>query len=194
MNIVASKPFGRAKEILLPFWDGQRRFNAMDSLSWFAGGNFILDGMVTQNQSLINFGVIIADTPGALYKHTTVGLGPEWVHWTPDCSSAWGEDHCSGLNSVRPADPSFQLRPEVLETWYYAYRATKDEKYREWAWEMFLAINSVCKTDTGVSAISDVMAPDGGHKLDKQESFVFSELLKYTWLINVDVSKHLINM
>ena len=82
----------------------------------------------------------------------------------------------------------------MLETWYYAYRATKDDKYCEWAWEMFLAINSVCKTDTGVSAISDVMAPDGGHKLDKQESFVFSELLKYTWLINVDVSKHLINM
>lgn len=188
IRMVASKPFGRANEVFLPFWEDQRRFNAMDSLSWFAGGNFILGGMVTHNQTLVEFGVMIADTAGALYKHTAARLGPEWVHWTPDCSSDWGEKHCSGYNSVRPADTSFQLRPEALETWYYAYRATKDPKYREWAWDMFLAISKHCKTDTGFSAISDVMAPDGGRKTDKQESFVFAEVLKYMWLINVDVS------
>jgi mannosyl-oligosaccharide alpha-1,2-mannosidase len=188
MRFVASKPFGRANEVFLPFWEDQRRFNAMDSLSWFAGGNFILGGMVTHNQTLVDFGLVIANTAGALYKHTASHLGPEWVHWTPDCSSDWGEAHCSGYNSVRPADTSFQLRPEALETWYYAYRATRDPKYREWAWDMFLAINKVCKTDTGFSAISNVSATDGGQKLDKQESFVFAEMLKYMWLINVEVS------
>ena len=159
----------------------------MYSLSWFAGGNFILGGMVTSNQTLVDFGLMIADTAGALYKHTAAHLGPEWVHWTPDCSSAWGEKHCSGYNSVRPADTSFQLRPEALETWFYAYRATRDPKYRKRACDMFLALNKVCRTDTGFSAISDVTAPDGGQKLDKQESFVFAELLKYMWLINVEV-------
>jgi mannosyl-oligosaccharide alpha-1,2-mannosidase len=188
MRLVASKPFGRANEVFLPFWEDQRRFNAMDSLSWFAGGNFILGGMVTHNQTLVDFGLVIANTAGALYKHTASHLGPEWVHWTPDCSSDWGEAHCSGYNSVRPADTSFQLRPEALETWYYAYRATRDPKYREWAWDMFLAIKKVCKTDTGFSAISNVSATDGGQKLDKQESFVFAEMLKYMWLINVEVS------
>jgi mannosyl-oligosaccharide alpha-1,2-mannosidase len=187
IRLVASKPFGRANEVLLPFWEDQRRFNAMDSLSWFAGGNFILGGMVTHNQTLVDFGLMIADTAGALYKHTAAHLGPEWVHWTPDCSPDWGEKHCSGYNSVRPADTSFQLRPEALETWYYAYRATKDPKYREWAWDMFTALNKVCRTDTGFSAISDVTKADGGQKLDKQESFVFAELLKYMWLIHVEV-------
>jgi mannosyl-oligosaccharide alpha-1,2-mannosidase len=194
IRLVASKPYGRANEVFLPFWEDQRRFNAMDSLSWFAGGNFILGGMVTQNQTLVDFGVRIADTAGALYKHTASHLGPEWVHWTPDCSSDWGEKHCSGYNSVRPADTSFQLRPEALETWYYAYRATRDPKYREWAWDMFLAINKVCRTDTGFSAISNVTATDGGQKLDKQESFVFAEMLKYMWLIHVEVSDNPLNI
>jgi len=53
---------------------------------------------------------------------------------------------------------------------------------------MFLAINKVCKTDTGFSAISNVTAMDGGRKLDKQESFVFAEMLKYMWVIHVEVS------
>jgi mannosyl-oligosaccharide alpha-1,2-mannosidase len=66
MRLVASKPFGRAKEVFLPFWEDQRRSNAMVSLSWFSGGNFILGGMVTHNQTLVNFGVVIANTAGAL--------------------------------------------------------------------------------------------------------------------------------
>lgn len=188
IRLVASNPFGRPNEVFLPYWQGDRRFNAMDSLSWFAGGNFILGGMVTHNQTLVDFGLKIADAAGALYEQTAAHLGPEMVHWTPHCSSDWGETHCSGNNSVRVADKSFQLRPEALETWYYAYRATKDPKYRELAWDMFLAINKVCRTDTGLSAISDVSAPDGGQKTDKQESFIFAEVLKYMWLIHVEVS------
>ena len=53
---------------------------------------------------------------------------------------------------------------------------------------MFLAIDRVCRTDTGFSAISNVTATDGGQKLDKQESFVFAEMLKYMWLIHVKLS------
>jgi mannosyl-oligosaccharide alpha-1,2-mannosidase len=118
--------------------------------------------MATHNQILVDFGLVIANTAGALYKHTASHLGSEWVHLTSDCSSDWGEAHCSGYNSVRPADTSIQLRPEALETWYYAYRATRDSTYREWAWDMFLAMNKVCKTHTGFSAISNVSATDGG--------------------------------
>lgn len=188
MRLVSSMPFGRPDEVLIPFWEGQRLFNALDSLTWFAGGNYILGGMVTSNETLIDFGVKIANTAGALYQSTTSHLSPEWVHWTPDCSSDWGEEPCNGTNSVRPADSSFRLRPEALETWYYAYRATGDAKYREWAWDMLLAINEICRTDKGFSAISDVTAPNGGEKLDQQESFIFAELLKYLWLMHLEVS------
>lgn len=188
MRFIASHPYGRPDEVFLPYWEDQSRLNAMDSLSWFAGGSYVLGGMVTHNQTLLDFGLMIANAGGHLYNSTATGLGPEFVHWTPDCSDVWGEEHCDATNSVRPSDRSFKLRPEVLETWYYAYRATKHPKYREWAWNMFLAIERVCKTEYGYSAISDVMAPDGGQKLDQQESFVFAEVFKYIYLIHLEVS------
>ena len=187
MRMIASHPYGRPDEVFLPYWEGEARLNAMDSLSWFAGGSYVLGGIVTGNQTLLDFGLMIANTGGHLYNSTATGLGPEFVHWTTDCSGTWGEEHCDGSNSVRASDKSFKLRPEVLETWYYAYRATKDPKYREWAWNMFMSIERVCKTEYGYSAISDVTMPDGGEKLDQQESFVFAEVFKYIYLMHLEV-------
>jgi hypothetical protein len=36
---------------------------------------------VTNDQTLVDFGLRIADTAGALYKHTASHLAPRWVHW-----------------------------------------------------------------------------------------------------------------
>ena len=162
----------------------------MDALSWFAGGNFILGGMVTDNRTLIDFGLSIADAGGAMYNMTATGLGGEFVWWTETCSDDWGEDPCTVDNSFRLSTVEFNLRPEVLETWYYAYRATSDPKYREWAWSAFKAIEQFCKTESGFSSISDVTALDGGNKLDKQESFVYAEVLKYLYLMFQDEKEY----
>jgi mannosyl-oligosaccharide alpha-1,2-mannosidase len=59
---------------------------------------------------------------------------------------------------------------------------------------MALAINKVCRTDTGFGAISSITATDGGQKLDKQRSFVFAEMLTYMWLTEVEVSAHGLNI
>ena len=165
----------------------------MDALSWFAGGNIILGGMVTGHRTFVDFGLSIADTAGALYNRTSTGLGGEFVWWTETCSADWGEDPCTAENSVRLSTLEFNLRPEVIETWYYAYIATRDEKYREWAWSTFKAIERYCKMPSGFSSISDVTHVDGGVKLDKQESFVFAEVLKYLYLIHMDVSFRLMS-
>lgn len=154
----------------------------MDSLAWFAGGNFILGGMVTANQTLLDFGLSIADAAGAIYQKTTTGLGPEFVAWDPTC-----EGSCDPDDALQIADPKFRLRPEVLETWYYAYRATKNPIYREWSWAAFEAIIEYCRTDSGFSAIKNVNAADGGGKMDVQESFVFAEVMKYVYLTQLEV-------
>lgn len=184
---VGSHPYGHPEWTLLPYWEGVKTTHAMDALSWFAGGSFILGGMFTGNETLLNFGLSIAETGGALYSRTATGLGGEFVWWTENCDSSWGEDPCTADNSVRLSTLEFNLRPEVIETWYYAYRATKKEKYREWAWAAFLAMEKVCKTKSGYSAISDVTKLDGGEKLDKMESFLFAEVFKYLWLMFADV-------
>ncbi|KAK5111684.1 hypothetical protein LTR62_004790 [Meristemomyces frigidus] len=189
IRYIASHPYGRPEQTLLPYWEGTNLFNVMDSLSWFAGGNFILGGMVTGNQTVLDFGLSIADTGGAMYAMTTTGLGAEFVVWTDDCNTAFAEQYhlspCNGSNSVQVSGPEFKLRPEVIESWYYAYRATGNPKYQDWAWSAFLALERVCRTESGYSAISDVNAVDGGEKLDKMESFLFAELLKYLWLLHL---------
>jgi mannosyl-oligosaccharide alpha-1,2-mannosidase len=104
----------------------------MESLSWFAGGNFILGGMITDNQTLVDYGISIADAAGAVYNSTRTGLGGEFVTWTTTCETS-ENDPCNPDKSIQLTDGHFRLRPEVLETWYYAYRATKDPKYQDWS-------------------------------------------------------------
>ena len=115
---------------------------------------------------------------------TKTGLGGEFVTWTTTCRS----DDCDPRESLYISDRKFRLRPEVLETWYYAYRATKNPKYREWSWSAFEAINRYCRTESGFSAIDDVNAENGGRKTDVQESFVFAEVMKYVYLTQSEVS------
>nr|POF00962.1 mannosyl-oligosaccharide alpha-1,2-mannosidase [Quercus suber] len=188
IRYASSHAYGHPEWTLLPFWEGNRFYTGMDSLSWFAGGSFILGGMVTNNQTLLDFGLSIADTAGAIYSRTVTGLGGEFLWWTTKCSPEWGEKKCTADNSFRFSTTSFRLRPEALETWYYAYRATRNPKYRLWAWKMFRAMQRYCRTPTGYSSISDVNAPHGGNKTDVQESFVFAEVFKYMYLIFEDVS------
>lgn len=183
MRFVGSHPFGHPEWTLLPSWDGTHLNNRMESLSWFAGGNFILGGMVTNNQTLIDYGLWIADTAGAVYNMTATGLGGEFVTWATICD----EDDCDPKNALQISDTRFKLRPEAIEAWYYAYRATRNTKYQDWAWAAFEAINRYCRTDTGFSAILNVDAEDGGGRSDVQESFVFAEVLKYIYLIHLEV-------
>lgn len=59
-------------------------------------------------------------------------------------------------------------------------------QYRDWAWNAFVAINATSRTDSGFAALSDVNAADGGSKYDNQESFLFAEVMKYSYLIHAE--------
>ena len=60
--------------------------------------------------------------------------------------------------------------------------------YQDWAWDAFLAINATTRAGQGFSAISNVNAANGGSFLNVQESFLFAEVLKYSYLIHAPVS------
>ena len=84
---------------------------------------------------------------------------------------------------------SYILRPEVMESFYYAYRVTGDPQYRDWVWDAFVAINATCRTPTGFAGISNVNVEGGGEKQDNQESFLFAEVMKYAYL-GVSAGEH----
>lgn len=182
-----SHPHGRSDLTFLNAFNGRNELHEMDSLAWTAGASVILGGMVTRNQTLVDFGMSLADTLGALHETTSISLLPETLVWTPKCDEKYLQDFnlntCNGTNVVQITDPTYKLRPQAFETWYYAYRVTKNVKYRDRAWSAWVALDRYCRTATGFAGISDVMAVNGGEK-----SGVVAEVMKYVWLMHADVS------
>lgn len=78
------------------------------------------------------------------------------------------------------------LRPEVLESVYYAYRATGDSKWQDHAWNAFKAINQTCRVENGFAGLNNVMQADGGGHETKMESFWLAETMKYLYIIFAD--------
>ncbi len=90
---------------------------------------------------------------------------------------------------------AYFLRPENIESAYYLYKATGDEKYREMGKTMFNSLVTYCRTETGYAALADVTTME---KSDDMESFFLAETLKYAYLLfaddNVfDLDKHVFN-
>ena len=44
---------------------------------------------------------------------------------------------CMYMYIIQPLDRHNLLRPETVESLFYLYRLTKDEKYRKWGWNIF---------------------------------------------------------
>jgi mannosyl-oligosaccharide alpha-1,2-mannosidase len=231
----------------------------------FAGGNFILGGLVLGERKYVDFGLDLTAGCYDTYHSTLTKIGPETFQWVPaSCPStntstslkrdvqdtqaqAAYEAHAQA-NAIREAyspktspfrnnitptspngpietgdafiqraqqacdpvpaaqsafyaksgfflrEPSYDLRPEVIESYYYAYRVTGDPKYQEWAWEAFKAINATARIGAGFTQITDVNQPAGGGKLDdNQESFLFAEVMKYSYLIFAEDGPYQVN-
>lgn len=60
--------------------------------------------------------------------------------------------------------------------------------YRDWAWDAFVAINATTRVGSGFSSINDVNVKGGGGFQNVQESFLFAEVMKYSYLIQSPVS------
>ncbi|KAF9529051.1 glycoside hydrolase family 47 protein [Crepidotus variabilis] len=80
---------------------------------------------------------------------------------------------------------NYLLRPETVESLYILWRLTGQAKYREWAWNIFEAIEKVAKTESGYTHIVhvDIDPPKRG---DIMPSFFLAETLKYLYLIFLD--------
>ncbi len=82
--------------------------------------------------------------------------------------------------SMDPVNKAYHLRPEALESAYYLYRLTGDEKYREMGRIMFESIVEHTRTEIGFAMLSDVVTKE---KSDRMESFFLAETLKYAYLL-----------
>ena len=185
-------------------------------LACFDGGNFILGGLVLEEQKYIDFGLELVASCENTYNQTLTGIGPDGFGWdaskVPANQSEFYERAGFYITSGY-----YLLRPEVLESFYYAYRATGDRKYQDvrlsipfkkkcnpnlstrgknqkiltmphpqWSFAGFSNIAKYTRVGSGYSSITDVNAPNGGDFTNFQESFFFAEVLKYAYLIHAD--------
>ena len=82
-----------------------------------------------------------------------------------------------------PADSSYYLRPEFIESLFVMYRITKDERLQDIAWEVFENLEAHCKIDEGgYAGLRDVNNPSAGH-VDDMPSYFLAETLKYLLLL-----------
>ena len=76
--------------------------------------------------------------------------------------------------------PGYPLRPEIIESTYYLYHYTHDQKYLAMGQTYFNSLVKYCRTDDGYATLTDVRSKQ---KADEMESFFFAETLKYLYLL-----------
>lgn len=156
---------------------GSRLDHKFDHLACFAGGMFALHAFNIQNDTTKKYWLgkaeDLAHTCHESYIRSGTHLGPESFRFTNEFSAM----------AINDREKYFILRPEVVEAWFYLWRLTKKQKYRDWAWDAAQSIEKYCKTEAGYSGIRNVYEPDNPSHDDVQQSFFLAETLKYFYLI-----------
>lgn len=146
----------------------------MEHLACFAGGFWGLTSTLIGEEAEVDMQIARGVTRSCResYVSSHTGIGPEAF------------DNHGKVYSARdkyfPNPAKYILRPETVESYFYMYRLTKDEKYREWAWDFVLALEAHCRAPFGYAGLKDV---NTGQKNDSQESFFLAETLKYLYLV-----------
>ncbi len=77
-------------------------------------------------------------------------------------------------------DPGYDLRPEALESAYYLFMLTGNERYREMGRDIFHRIVAATRVPDGFTWLTDIRTKKKG---DGMPSFFLAETLKYAYLI-----------
>ncbi|KAJ6453651.1 seven-hairpin glycosidase [Mycena vitilis] len=162
---------------------------SMGDLACFSGGNWIMGGKLLNNATIVNLGLNITDSCMNTYN-TPTGMGGGGFAFvtadgkgTPPSSAAQqAEFNSFGFYNT---DNSWYLRPEVIESAVYAWRATGDVKYQTWAANVLQSIIKYAKAPVGFSSINDVTRTDlsTDNLGDNVESFLYAEVFKYLFLM-----------
>ncbi|KAK4783034.1 hypothetical protein SAY86_007408 [Trapa natans] len=82
--------------------------------------------------------------------------------------------------NVQPGQRSYPLRPELIESTYWLYKATRDPSYLDAGRDMVASLQYGARCPCGYCHISDV---ETHNQEDHMESFFLAETVKYLWLL-----------
>ncbi|MBA2736080.1 MAG: glycoside hydrolase family 47 protein, partial [Pyrinomonadaceae bacterium] len=82
--------------------------------------------------------------------------------------------------TMKVVHAGYPLRPEIVESAYYLYQYTGDEKYLRMGKTFFDDFVKYCKSEVGYASLKNVVTKE---KSDKMQSFLFAETFKYYYLL-----------
>jgi len=147
-------------------------------------------GVVTAiaDETIVNYGLALVDGCMNTYTGTATGIGPEgFAYMASDGNFTSFPDPTDAdlafydKNGFYIIISDYILRPEVLESNFYAWRATGDTKYLDNAARAIDSFNKYLPATVGFTGIDDVNSVNTT-KTDDMESFWFAEVLKYLYL------------
>jgi len=157
-------------------------------LACFYGGNWILGGKLANNDTMVNIGLQLTDACWNTYASTATGIGPEaFAYASNDGNYTGGAGPDPGQFAFYNAhgfyitSSDYILRPEVLESNFYAWRVTGDTKYLDNAASALSSFQDFLPTTVAYTGLNDVN-DQGSTQIDDMESFWFAEVLKYLYL------------
>jgi mannosidase alpha-like ER degradation enhancer 1 len=142
---------------------GYRATHWVDSLSAFYPGLLVLSGDVTTAQNSVYLYFVLWRKYGGIPERFDYSNGAPNLHYYP-------------------------LRPELVESIYYLYQATKNPYYLLMAGYMIDWLEKECRSKCGYASVKDVMT---NQLEDRMETFFLAETLKYFYLIFDKGKNHL---
>ena len=127
------------------------------------------------------FGALHAFLPAVLVLGGDVKRGRRLEE---SCFKMWNlagiEPEVLDYRQMKITSAGYQLRPEIIESAYYLWRATHDPRYREMGRTFFAALVKHCRTEAGYTTLRSVVTKEKG---DLMPSYFLAETLKYLYLL-----------
>lgn len=146
----------------------------MGHLACFAGGFWALTSELIDKEDNLEIAKGVTQSCRSSYIKSATQIGPEYFDNFGYSDGIFGQ-----FNFPR----EYHLRPETIESYFYLYRFTKDQKYRQWAWEFVEALEKHCRVEFGYAGLVDVnhqaetIGPTTNYGV--QNSYFLAETLKY---------------
>lgn len=178
-------------------WEGPWFLNEMSQAACSAPSTLILGGTYTNRTDYIILGKAVLEACHHVYASSPSRLGPESWSWTPMpgvyANGSFSPESKRARREVErlaywTVDPRFTLRPAYFASLFYAWRITGEQRYRDWAWDAFVAIEKHCKTKYGFAGLRDTMSGEDGDQARSKdtETALVVQTLKYLWLTFAD--------
>jgi mannosidase alpha-like ER degradation enhancer 2 len=84
-------------------------------------------------------------------------------------------------SAVQAGQKGYPLRPELAESTFFLYQATRDPSLLAFGRDMVSSLQTITRTNCGFASVKDVT--DHDQLEDRQESFFLAETLKYLFLL-----------